>query len=888
MDKKGSMSINFTTALLLGMLITLVLLVIGGRVAQFLKELHIYMGVTPQIYASTYAIRCAIDSMALNKINAYACVQGVNLHGVKPYPIKSYTDAIYFIQGKIPPDVKTHQTIFHEISLLFSKAIGKTPKSENVIGYAFFYAQTSNPMLILTMPNDVVVVCGNHESLEKSGLTDKEINTYFGEINKDDFRCKVFHVALHQTSPIIGNAPGKPSWGTPDYMIYYEKFPGLEARAWLDKSDSWFVTGLFIGGATAAVPIVGEYLSGILKGSMKWAGEFLADNLMFWSDAEEGTLTGLRKGISAVVKRAAYRNSAEMTDAEAEQIAAEITEGKVTQAMEDMEEHGIPKDEAEEIVSEYSEYGKAPKDSWSTLMQYDTMISELFTDDGKWLGLSSDTETSKLFSQLSLDVAENPSDFNKDVNILSKYLSGSEITFDGETYQIPPSEKATIRDFVKNNLFKRLKSYGLSYEMLPENGKKLFDGRVSEAVTTYVKNSRSFRLMLIDALSSSGLLNQFQPGSVDLNGDGKPDLDLLKKPVMKCVAATPTIKGKAACMVLSLIGFGVLYSESHFYNKPIGINDIGVYYPWLIFSSGRVKGISLIPEAMPYYIKLDRTGSGFSINVENPRFYLVSPCYTDLVLYKKMDWCSIPRCDKYYDMVASGTLEMLSPIYWLYGIITGGSTLAQQYGCLKDGTCDITNKDVYTPKGFCYCIFDPLNPCYNKEKCNEWIEKYLKCFPYDGMWVLYPPYKFKNKIGVKATYLVKDVDVKKYPDFNNPPENMPGVKVCMPWNLFGTNYQVPTIFIKPLLYNNIDRNYCYWGKGDFMYQVKKTVLNGVFLVVDLFLSECPPALVASGMAYAYLDNAIDSQYLYPNNPSAVRIDSSKYMGGSPTLSDYAS
>jgi len=170
-----------------------------------------------------------------------------------------------------------------------------------------------------------------------------------------------------------------------------------------------------------------------------------------------------------------------------------------------------------------------------------------------------------------------------------------------------------------------------------------------------------------------------------------------------------------------------------------------------------------------------------------------------------------------------------------------------------------------------------------EEYCSQWITEYLGCgyMPLSGggdkedIYVTLPVYKIGND-KVQKYFMVRGADTTKYPSIDKEnqdrslDENAKGQKICinptwMDWLKGEQKYEIVAIRITPHLHENYEPNFCYYGTGSASYQAKKAFLDAAFFAIDLIIP-IPVVSIATGFAYAYLDEKIDESYRWPNNP----------------------
>lgn len=837
--RKG-LAIDLMIKVVVIIFIALILLGFGKIFATWLQKL-LGFDITMQTEASAIAIRCAIDSMALGEINDYACIDGLKTQNDIPHKkIYSAEEALDYITDK--QTVSQFSQITYRIKKFFMIPTAEARKP--VKGYAFAIKAKD------AKHRNVVVFCGTKNDV--SSLPDDLRKQYFYEFG-DEFICKVFNLEMNQRYKLIGykgpSSPAIPSWGDPDYIIYYERFPDGEEKAWLDVEDSWGTTGIFIAGAVNAIPFAGRILKLAFKESGKVAFKLIKEGALFWKGFVKKDVT---TGMEAVVKSFIRDEGVSMTDKEINDVAEKIVKGKYDEAIDKLTAKGVSRESAEDFVHDWSWLKGLSKDEVRAVFRFERQIDDIFLgDNGMYFGLER-TKTQEFFRKWKALPVESEEQQIAKMKMFSEYISGKPVVIDGATYSLTPAEVQAVKKFVEEQTDKFVKTYAKYYYYLPPNGKRLYNKEVGKAIETYLKTSRSFRLMMIEGMGEAGLFDKYSAGRVDVDGDGVAE-DVTTENMAKCLAVAPGgVMSKGACFFVTWVGFASIWLDARTYYKPVGVNSLAVYYPWIWFSKGKSKEYPLIKEAMPYYIELDRGG-------ENPRFYLASPCYANVIVKKVKGACSIPSCKQFEEMLSVGG--------GLFGIF-GSTSLTEWYSCSDaTGNCVLSEEPSKAKsEGICWCISEAQNPCYDVRKCNVWLREYMGCFPLQGTYVPYAVYTFKNKFGVENKFMIGGVDYHKYNNYNNPKPDMPGYKICNPPGWFDKKYTVDKIVVIPVMADLKDEpNYCFWAKGSWGYKLEKLQNDIAFLAIDLLIGESP-LVVLSGMAYAYFDEKIDEKYRYPNHP----------------------
>jgi len=856
MRRKGDLKIEPTFRILLFVFVLLILVLFVTGLFEYLSKLLGFgLQPPPSAAAAVLALRCAIDSVAYGAVNDYTCLKDVDIPPKVVYtPVNNYDDAISYIRG----EMEIRQTLFSRMWYSFEMFFSNGKESEH-IGYAFGYA---NPKT--GFQNITVTVCGNKKMLEKESQEVKDFFKYLAE--SDEFKCMVFNFELPQyNKPIgVGNAL-VPNLGDPDFIIYYEKFPSGEERAWLDDTDSWGTVGVLVAGAFAAIPYAGPIIRTAMRDTASAAFKMVKSSLLFWKSAvREGTVTGVRDALMYEVRN--YGKT--LTREEAEDVAKLIMKGKMDDAAEKLVEKGMSREAAEDVVNEWRWLRGLKDEEVALAFKFERQFADYLMDtSGRYFGLESRTFKDFLTAWKSLP-DETADQAVYKAKLFGKLVKGDPVVINGRRYQLTPEEVQQIRKFVQEQNKKLLGTYYKYYKRLPRNVRRMYYGReVDRVIAEYLKNSRSFRLMMIEGLGYAGLFDDLSMGKVDVDGDGHPD-DVFFENVMKCVTVMPNkgtapIIGKGICIVLSGIGWAITWAEARTYYEPVGVNSIGLYYPIIKFIWGRSLEYPLIKEALPYYVYLDRP-------FDPPRLYFASPCKAVLYVEKSKMECLVPNCE---------ALEKYHSEYLYDSDFFPYET--DYYGCRDEkGKC-VVPKDPKAAgdQGYCYCIRESINPCYDAFKCDKWIEEYVGCHKVkEGMYTPFALYNV-NVNGVSSKFLVGGVDYHKVKELDN---NVRGYKVCtppawwdieIPWlgrHLFSEPYTVNAIKVTAAL-ADVEPNYCYWGKGDVSYAIEKVSLASLFFGIDLAIGETP-LVILSAMGYAYLDEQIDEKYRWWNHPDSLIPD----------------
>jgi len=214
--------------------------------------------------------------------------------------------------------------------------------------------------------------------------------------------------------------------------------------------------------------------------------------------------------------------------------------------------------------------------------------------------------------------------------------------------------------------------------------------------------------MTIEALGEAGFFDKIDFTSADVDGDGKKE-DVGIENVLKCAAMGKAV-GKTTCLAITAIGMMTIKTMADVKREPVGVNSLGLYYPWVFFSKGKVEEYPLVDDVLPYYVELYK-------GAESTNFYLASPCKADLNVEFKLKECALPRCKKYYEMLERPECEWMGEDLPSHEEMEECSkTLTEKYGCkAADGSCvlDKLGSDVQAAgaKGICWCIDEEENPC---------------------------------------------------------------------------------------------------------------------------------------------------------------------------------